>query len=145
MDCPFCQDNFNHKENRMIFSGKEVFVITSNPRLIFGHLLVIPKRHIERPSEMTASERQEIFETILKFQDMILEKLGGGCDIRENYRPFQKQNDLKVDHIHFHLIPRQNDDEIYTVYENLQRNVFKKMTDEEVAESVKIFDFDENF
>ena len=137
MNCPFC--NLNEKVNRIIFEGKTVFVIPSNPRLTEGHLLVIPKRHIEIPSEMTTEERSEIFNTVLDFQSKLASKFGDGCDIRENYRPSVPENDLKVDHIHFHLIPRTLDDQIYQVYEKFQRDVFHKMPDDELQESVNLF------
>ncbi len=137
MDCPFC--NLNSDINRVIYESETVFVILSNPCLTKGHLLVIPKRHIEKPSDLTSKERIELFETVLKYQDILIDMFGGGCDIRENYRPFQKQNDLKVDHIHFHLIPRTLDDEIYQSYEKLQRNVFKKMDRIETEQILEVF------
>ena len=137
MNCPFCE--VNHKRNKVIFDGQTVYVTLSNPRLTEGHLLIIPKRHIEKPSDMNAEERKELFDTLLQFQNKIINSLAQGCDIRENYRPFAKQDDLKVDHIHFHLIPRNPDDEIYQVYEKLQKDVFKFMTDQEIEESCNIF------
>ena len=138
MTCPFCQKNFNHIKNRIIYEGKNIFVMLSNPRLVTGHLLVIPKRHFERPSDMTKEERKEIFDVVLEFQEKILANIATGCDIRENYRPFVKQNDLKVDHIHFHLIPRELNDEIYEKYEKTQREVFQTMNDKEIEESINI-------
>ena len=137
MNCPFC--NLNEEINRVIFEGKNIFVIPSNPRLTEGHLLVIPKRHIEIPSEMSTEERTEIFATVLDFQGKLVARFRDGCDIRQNYRPSVPENDLKVNHIHFHLIPRTLDDEIFQTYEKYQRNVFKKMTDEEPQESVNLF------
>jgi ATP adenylyltransferase len=137
MNCPFC--NLNEEINRIIYEGKTVIVIPSNPRLTEGHLLVIPKRHIEKPSDLTPDERKELFDTVLDFQDKLIIKYGNGCDIREHYRPFQKQNDLKVDHIHFHLIPRSLDDEIYRVYEKLQRDVFSPMSSLELQNSTDMF------
>lgn len=137
MSCPFC--NLNPERNNVIHEGKTVFVMPSNPRLVEGHLLVIPKRHIERPSELTTEERKELFNTVLKFQEKILTKVAKGCDIRENYRPFQSEDDLKVDHIHFHLIPRELNDEIHERYEKIQPEVFRMMDEDELEKSTKIF------
>lgn len=137
MKCPFC--NLVPERNRVIYEGKTVFVMPSNPRLIVGHLLVVPYRHIERPSELTVEGRKELFDTVLEFQEKILTKLAKGCDIRENFRPFIKQSDTKVNHIHFHLIPRDLNDEIFQKYEKIQREVFKMMTKDEMEKIVKIF------
>jgi diadenosine tetraphosphate (Ap4A) HIT family hydrolase len=138
MNCPFCE--LDHKRNKVIYNGKTVFVALSNPRLAKGHLLVIPKRHIEKPSQMNRVERTELFDIILKFQDKITSLLAKGCDIRENYHPFRKADDhSKVDHIHFHLIPRDPDDEIYQTYEKLQKDVFKFMSEREIEESYNLW------
>src|ERR1035437_3870854 len=112
MDCSFCNTLKNEKE-RIIEEGKTVFVVFSNPRLMKAHLLVIPKRHIEKPSELNKKERKELFDTVLKYQEKIISKIAAGCDIRENYRPFVPENELKVNHIHFHLQPRELNDKLY--------------------------------
>lgn len=80
-----------------------------------GHLLVIPKRHIENIAESTKQERDEIFSFLIEFEKKILEKVSSGCDIRQNYRPFIKQNRVKVDHLHFHLQPRDFEDKLFQV------------------------------
>jgi len=68
-----------------------------------GHLLVIPKRHLEKLSELSKQEREELIDLIIEFTEKILNGLARGCDIRQNYRPFQTENNLKVDHLHIHL------------------------------------------
>jgi len=60
-----------------------------------GHLLVVPKRHVEKLSALQEDERRELFEKVIQFQEKILSKLASGCDIKQNYRPFQKQSNLK--------------------------------------------------
>jgi len=134
MNCPFCK--LDPKRNKILYEGKTVFVMPSNPRLVEGHLLVIPKRHIEKPSELTHEERRELMDVVLTFQEKIVKKVSTGCDIRQNFRPFQKQNDLKVDHIHFHLIPRNLNDVIYEKYEKIQRDVFHLISEEELDKTI---------
>ena len=43
----------------------------SNPRLMEGHLLVIPKRHVEKLSELNEEERKELFDTVIEYQEKI--------------------------------------------------------------------------
>ena len=99
MTCPFCEKNIDKKS--IVKKGKTVIVFLSDPRLVKGHLLVVPRRHVEKLSELTKAEQEELFRTVIEYQEKILSLFASGCDIRQNYRPFQKQNGLKVHHLHF--------------------------------------------
>lgn len=111
MDCPFCSPE--HLAPCVVSEKRFVWVVASDPHLMRGHLLIIPKRHIEKPSELTRDERNELFDTLFAYQEKILQKIAPGCDIREHLRPFQKQTRLKIHHLHFHLQPRSLEDELY--------------------------------
>ncbi len=130
MDCPFC--NINKEKTRIIKEGKNVFVVFSNPRLVKGHLLVIPKRHVVKISELNAKEKKELFDTVIEFQEKILKKISSGCDIRQNYRPFQKQGGLKVNHLHIHLLPREFEDELYQKCQINEKEIFTNLKEEEI-------------
>ena len=67
MDCPFC--NINPEKTRILKDKKFVRVIFSNPCLMPGHLLIVPKRHVEKLSELNEEEQKELFETIIEFQE----------------------------------------------------------------------------
>jgi len=54
MKCPFC--NINSEKTCIIKDKEFVRVIFSNPRLMPGHLLIVPKRHIEKTSESNNEE-----------------------------------------------------------------------------------------
>lgn len=136
MDCPFC--NINSEKTRVLKEGKFVKVVFSNPRLMAGHLLVVPKRHIEKISDLNKDEQEELFKTIIEFQERILSKVTSGCDIRQNYRPFQKQDRLKVNHLHFHLLPRALFDELYEKCQIFEKNIFKELSPKELNKMLKI-------
>jgi len=137
MDCPYCRIDL--KKTRILKEGEYIRVIFSNPRMMPGHLLVIPKRHVERISELNKDEQKELFDAIIHFQDNILLKLASGCDIRQNYRPFQKQDGLKVNHLHFHLQPRELFDELYKKCQVFEKDVFKDSSKEELDKMEKMF------
>lgn len=109
-------------------------VMLSDPRKVPGHILVMPKRHVEKPWDMTQQELQDIFELIFFVEQRLIGKLGDGCDIRQNYRPFMKQNALKIDHVHFHVIPRSYKDYIYSVAEKYETDLFAELDDLENQE-----------
>jgi diadenosine tetraphosphate (Ap4A) HIT family hydrolase len=109
--CPFC--SLETQAGRLLEQTELAVVILSNPRLLKGHTLVLPRRHIEKPWELTAEERLEIFRLIDKYEQRLLAGMATGVDVRQNYRPFLSQSRVKVDHIHFHLLPRTLEDELY--------------------------------
>jgi ATP adenylyltransferase len=133
--CPFCKQ----ERSLLIKDGKLVFVQLSNPRLVDGHLLVIPKRHVGRLSDLTEEERKEILDMTADFQDKILGRFSSGCDVRQNSRPFLPQSKLKVDHLHIHLLPREFEDELYKKSMIFETEMFKDLTDEEKVRFVKLF------
>lgn len=96
-----------------------------------GHFLVIPKRHVEQPWDLTNEELTDIFDLIFHIEQKIIGKLGDGVDIRQNYRPFQKQSDLKLNHVLFHVYPRYEDDYLYKVSEQYEKDLFTDLDPDE--------------
>ena len=137
LNCPFCE--IDKTRTRVIQETLHARVILSNPRLMPGHTLVIPKRHIEKPSEFTAEERQEIFNTVLAMQEKIMAVFSSGCDIRQNCRPFMPQSRVKVDHVHFHLQPREMEDELYQVSQIHEKQLWQDLAQEEMEKFLERF------
>ncbi len=134
-NCPFC--NIDKEKSRIIEERKYVYVMFSNPRLMPGHLLIIPKRHIEKMILLEEAERKELFDTILEYQEKITQKIAEGCDVRQNYRPFIPQSMLKVDHVHVHLQPRTLNDALYQQRQHYEAELFKNLTQKEISDIEK--------
>ena len=133
--CPFCD-----LKQRALKENKLAFVLLSDPRKVKGHFLVIPKRHVEKPWEVAENELVAIFELIFFVQKRISRELAQGCDVRQNYRPFLKQGRLKIDHVHFHVIPRSFEDELYTSVEKYETPLFKDLSPPEYDQMAKILE-----
>lgn len=133
-NCTFC----NLKPGEVLKSNEHALVVLSDPRKVPGHTLVLPKRHIEEPWQLTADELTDIFKLIFYVEQRFLGKLGDGVDIRQNYRPFKKQDDLKKNHVLFHVVPRAKDDYIYSVSEKFEKDLFAKLDDLERDEVAKL-------
>ncbi len=101
--------------------------------------MVIPKRHIEKLSELNKEEKKELLETIIEFQEKILSKISKGCDIRQNYRPFQNQDNLKVNHLHIHLQPREFKDELYKKSQITEKEIFRELEEGEIDKILELF------
>lgn len=122
-NCPFCDAS-----RSAVNSNKYAILLLSNPRKVPGHCLVVPKRHVEQPWELTEQELKSIFALIFETEQKLLAAgLGEGVDVRQNYRPFIDQNNLKVDHVHFHVIPRAADDYIYHISEKYDAELFAEL------------------
>jgi len=134
-DCPFC-----HLKERVLIENDMATAFLSDPRKVKGHTLVTPKRHVEKPWEVTPEELQAVYELIFKLEQKLASGHGEGADIRQNYRPFLEQSRLKVDHVHFHVIPRKKFDRIYEVAEHFDTVLFEKLTDDEQNEVRKLIE-----
>ena len=134
-NCPFCII-----DERVLKDNNLAAVLLSDPHKVPGHMLVVPKRHVEKPWELTPDEVQAIFDLIFFVEQKVIGKLGDGVDVRQNYRPFMQQSRLKVDHVHFHVIPRSQEDYIYKVSEQYETDLFVGLDDMErdaVADMLK--------
>lgn len=109
--CPFCEKDQPIRENELA----KVFL--SDPHKVPGHVLVMPKRHIEKPWELTAEELQACFELIFLIEQRFIGKLGEGFDVRQSYWPFMEAGNLKAKHILFHVIPRSEGDYLFRIAE----------------------------
>ena len=130
MHCPFC-DIQKEEKGKILRDNKYTFVVLSDPRLMSGHLLVIPKRHVERMVELTKEEREEFFDQTIELQEKILGTVAQGCDISEHYRPFLPNGKLKVAHLHMHIRPRSLDDDLYMKVQIHEKDIFLPPTQEE--------------
>ncbi len=105
-----------------------------------GHLLVIPKRHIEKISELTKTERNELFDEVAALQEFVVKKISPGCDISEHYRPFIPNGRLKVGHLHVHIWPRYPNDELYEKVQVFEKNIFKDLSQEKFEKYKKLYE-----
>jgi len=135
IDCPFCNLN-----ERVLKENELAQVFLSNPRKVPGHFLVTPKRHVEKPWELTPEELQAVFELIFFVEQKIIGKLGEGANVRQNYLPFVKQGQVKVNHVHFHVIPRSQGDYLYKVAEQYEDEVFAELDEVERKEVTKLLE-----
>lgn len=128
MSCVFCEI-INGKKPREIISE-------TNPSQIKGHCLVIPKRHITKLSELYEFELKELIKEVVKIEEKLLKNFSG-CDIKQNYRPFIPDSKFKVSHLHFHIQPRELNDELFHKVQNNEKNVFKDLNIKEMEEIKK--------
>jgi len=91
----------------------------------------MPKRHVEQPWDLTHDELTSVFDLIFEIEQKLIGKLGDGFDVRQSFRPFRPQDDIKLDHLLFHVLPRSDDDYIFKVAEKYESELYAELDDME--------------
>jgi diadenosine tetraphosphate (Ap4A) HIT family hydrolase len=136
--CVFCDEMLRQHEH-IVKESNYSFVLLSNPRLTKGHTLVIPKRHVEYPGELTSEEFMDIFALIEEVRCALLKSVATGVDVRQHYRPFLPESKTKVDHVHFHILPRTMGDELHEKSLQFESALFADLEQSERDEMTHIF------
>lgn len=104
--CPFCDQNVLNAQK---FYEDELTIALYTHKPVFpGHVLVIPKRHVERFEELSEEEISHLFQTLLKVNQAVSKVFGTTA-----YLILQKNGrevGQSVPHVHFHYIPRKEND-----------------------------------
>jgi histidine triad (HIT) family protein len=137
MDCRFC--DITTQAGQIIREGEHTIVFLSKPRLMPGHLLVIPKRHAEKLSDLTKEERAELFNEAAQLQEKVLEMIAPGCDVSQHFRPFIPDSRFKQAHLHVHIRPRALEDELYEKSQKFENDIFMDPSEEELEKYKNLF------
>ena len=109
-DCLFCKFIKKEIDVNPVYEDKKTFVILdispASPK--GGHMLVMPKNHYELVSDMSDEDSTAVMLTIKKMSRALL-KFGEGMNVLQNNKKAAGQY---ISHVHFHLIPRFENDGI---------------------------------
>lgn len=108
----------------------------SKPWFRDGHCLVIPIRHISSVSELNENESIEIMRELGRLGEIL--NTGFGTGVMQKYMPMQAENGVKMNHLHFHVFPRvENEEGLFpTPYPN-EFGSFYNPDQDKVSELVK--------
>ncbi len=68
----------------------------------------------------------------------MVDKLGQGVDLRQNYRPYIPGGGIKQDHLLFHVYPRYNNDYLEQVSEKYEADLYTELDENEYNQFAKI-------
>lgn len=109
--CIFCHKagDDNDRGNYILYRGKKNFVILNSYPYNPGHLMVVPYRHVGALEELTAEEREEHFELVVRAVGILKKALQPhGFNLGMN---IGKVGGVGVKgHIHTHIVPRWEGD-----------------------------------
>jgi len=104
--CPFC--NYKNKQEYIIYEGNTAAILANNYPYFFGHLLVIPKRHIKNLEDLNKDEDKDVMLMIkraVKFLKVAFNPEGFNIGLGiGNYSGGSQE------HLHFHVVPHYKGD-----------------------------------
>ncbi|HOA80167.1 MAG TPA: HIT family protein [Defluviitaleaceae bacterium] len=124
-DCLFCKIAKGDIPSATIFENSEFKVILDKFPANKGHILIIPKEHIENIYEMDSELGGRLFSLATNIARILKKELNiEGLNILQNNGKVAGQT---VFHFHLHLIPRYEDDQVDITWKAL------KPTDDELT------------
>ncbi len=109
-DCIFCKIISGEMTSFTIYEDEEFKVILDRFPSSLGHLLVLPKKHIENIFEMPIEKGGRLFELVIKMASVMKKEFRcDGVNILQNNGEAAGQS---VNHFHVHIIPRYNNDKV---------------------------------
>jgi histidine triad (HIT) family protein len=138
--CPFCNDEILKKQR--IFENELTSSLYTHKPTTEGHMLIIPKRHVERYEDLTDEEILSIHHTVQKTHAAAQKLLG-----TKSYLLLQKNGKevgQTVPHIHIHYIPQKDGAHPLALIWGFMMNPFRRPLSEEVMRE-KVTSFSEAF
>ena len=109
-DCAFCTElaKDDGRENLIVHREEHAALILNRYPYNNGHCLVIPRRHLVEPSELTAEESQSVWALVARTADLLRGSLRAeGVNVGLNLGSAAGGS---IRHLHVHLVPRWSGD-----------------------------------
>ncbi len=109
-DCAFCAEleKADGRENLIVHREQHVALILNKYPYNNGHCLVIPRRHLVEPSEMSADESSAVWSLVARTADLLRGPLRAqGVNVGLNLGSAAGGS---IRHLHVHLVPRWSGD-----------------------------------
>ncbi|OYT43514.1 MAG: HIT family hydrolase [Candidatus Aenigmarchaeota archaeon ex4484_56] len=108
MDCIFCKIVSNEIPTTKIYEDENTLAFLDINPCSPGHTVIIPKKHYQKLEEMSEEEVKKLFGVIYKLIKPVLKGVNStNCNIGINNGKCAGQ---EVPHVHFHIIPRFEND-----------------------------------
>jgi histidine triad (HIT) family protein len=109
-NCHFCRMGRNEQDHVAVFEDGKVLAVMDLFPATPGHVLVLPKQHIETLYEMPADLGARIMATAILVAKVIKEKLSPeGLNFIQSNEAAAGQT---VPHFHLHIVPRYKGDPV---------------------------------
>ncbi|NJE26208.1 HIT family protein [Thermococcus sp. MV5] len=107
MNCPFCIPT----QGALLYEDEKIRILIDSYPANKGHLLVVPKRHVEKLEDLREDEKFALLKGIeISIQNLKKLLNPDGFNIGINLGEAAGQT---VPHLHIHIIPRYNGDSTF--------------------------------
>ena len=107
-NCIFCKIIEGEIPSSKVYEDDNCYAFLDIGPLSWGHTLIIPRKHYELITEMPPEEVAALTSVIPKLASAVMKATGAeGLNVLQNNGAIAGQ---AVDHLHFHLIPRDAGD-----------------------------------
>jgi len=134
MPCELCKTN--NEKYRVVLEDEFSFSLVNIEPMNDGHLMVLPKRHVERLSDLTPEESMSIMRMLYKLSG-VLERVFP----EPNMIALNMGKNTSQDHIHFHILPTEIKGGFRGIYTTVLNRPFrteaKKEKLTEIANNIK--------
>lgn len=128
--CIFCKIISGEIPSYKVYEDEKTLAFLDIKPINLGHTLVVPKNHYANLSEIPETELSNLILIVKKVAVLLAEKLNfSDYTISENNGPLAGQS---VPHIHFHIIPRFQDDKL----ESWEHKEYKEGEAEEIIKKI---------
>ncbi len=119
-NCIFCKIIKGDIPNYKIYEDENVLAFLDISKDIYGHTLVLPKKHYKNILDIPENELNNIMNTVQKISKHYVDNCGfDGVNTFNNNEECAGQS---VMHLHFHVIPRKNNDGVKLFSEGSEHN-----------------------
>ena len=105
--CDWCSGH--DLEWRTINKSNLIRSFVSKPWFRVGHCLVIPMRHLSSIDDLREDEAANLMLELGRLSKLLDQ--GFGVGVMQKYMPMQAENSVKMNHLHFHVFPRQKEEQ----------------------------------
>ena len=133
-DCIFCQIIARQSPSSIVYEDDATLAFMNLRQFNPGHVLVIPKTHVETIYDLEADTTAQLFQTVVVVANAIKASLNP-----EALSLFQANgvaSSQEVFHVHIHLMPRRSGDRLLRYYP--YEPAFAKLEElDELAEKIR--------
>lgn len=122
--CPFCHQIAAHEDaTHLILKRTANFIVLLNKYpYCKGHLLIVPKAHLEDHNALDSKVRAELMDLIIESGETLKEQLhvtsyNAGCNIGKD------AGASLPDHFHWHVLPRKANEGLAFIHTVAQTNI----------------------
>lgn len=117
-ECVFCRIITNELPSHKVFEDEHTVAILDINPINPGHVLVIPKVHVERLSLLDDETATALFKAVKKIEEVVSEMpdCKGTNLIQNNGKPAGQL----IDHVHNHIVPRVTGDSFRFKYDKVE-------------------------